>query len=126
MQNYRCCFAVIILALTGCVQKTYKKTVICNLNVAAVKNIKTVGVRGEGKPLSWGIDLPLKEVVKDSLYTITLPVKTGYKFIELKFTVNESFELENENNRRILFSDGDTTVYNAVFNKMPSPTSSQQ
>lgn len=116
MQLFKWTLFMLVIVFTGCVQKTYKKTVVCNLNVAGIKNIKTVGVRGEGKPLSWNSDLPLTEVVKDSLYSITLPIETGYKFIELKFTVNDGFELENENNRRIVFKDGDTTVFNAVFN----------
>ena len=116
MQNYKWSLLAIVIAFASCVQKTYKKTVVCNLNVAGIKNITAVGVRGEGKPLSWNSDLPLTEVVKDSLYTITLSGETGYKFTELKFTVNGAFELENKNNRRIIFNEGDTTIYNAVFN----------
>ena len=116
MYKYKLLFLVTLLSLVGCVQKTYKRTVVCYLNVGGIKNIQTVGVRGEGKPLSWDTDLPLKEVVKDSLYTTTLSGETGYKFIEVKFTVNGEFELQNKENRRVLFSAGDTTVYKAVFN----------
>ncbi len=116
MYKYKLLFLVTLLSLVGCVQKTYKRTVVCHLNVAGIKNIQTVGIRGEGKPLSWDTDLPLTEVVKDSLYTITLSGETGYKFIEVKFTVNGEFELQNKENRRVLFSAGDTTVYKAVFN----------
>jgi hypothetical protein len=108
-----------IIAIISCVQKTYKKTVVLNLQVAGIKNVQTVGVRGEGAPLSWEKDFIMTPVVKDSLYTVTITGETGYKFSEIKFTVNSVFELEGKENRKVFFSEGDTTVYNAVFNMYP-------
>ncbi|MDZ7935758.1 MAG: hypothetical protein U5M51_12520 [Emticicia sp.] len=64
---------------------------------------KYSGVAGEGKPLSWQSDLPLKEIVKDSLYSTTLTVETGYLFSEVKFTVNGEFELQDKDNRRVIY-----------------------
>lgn len=101
---------------TGCVQKAYKKTVVITLTVQNMKDIKMAGIRGNGKPLSWDTDFEMKEVIKDSIYTATATTITGYKFAEIKFTVNGEFELKGLPNRRLVFSDGDTTYYNAVFN----------
>jgi len=107
---------LLLLSLAGCVQKSYKKTVIVTLAVPGIKDIKSAGVRGEGKPLSWDYDFEMKPIVKDSLYTATVTAVTGYKFAEIKFTVNGEFELKGQANRRVLFSDKDTTYYTAVFN----------
>jgi hypothetical protein len=99
----------------GCVQKSYKKTVVVTLTVPNTKGIKMVGIRGNGKPLSWSDDFEMKEVIKDSVYTATATTITGYKFAEIKFTINGEFELKQQPNRRLVFSSGDTTYYNAVF-----------
>lgn len=114
-------YQLIIIALlawsaSSCVQKSYKKTVVIKLTVNHFKDLKTVGIRGNGSPLSWDKDFPLKPLVKDSLYTLTTTVLTGYKFAEIKFTVNGEFELKERPNRRLIFSEKDTTYYNAVFN----------
>lgn len=116
MKNYLIIIAALLLATTGCVQKAYKKTVVVTLKTAGKQNIQTVGIRGEGKPLSWREDLPMQPVVKDSLYTATVTAVTGYKFAEIKFTIDGEFELNGQPNRRVVFSEGDTTFYNAVFN----------
>ncbi len=113
-------WSMFILSATSCVQKTYKKTVVVMLTVPNKTGIQTVGIRGNGKPLSWDDDLKMKAVVKDSLYTATVTAVTGYKFVEIKFTVNGNFELKDQPNRRIVFSDKDTTYYNAQFDKTPS------
>jgi putative oxidoreductase len=102
--------------MAACVQKSYTKTVVVTLKVSNIKDIKKVGIRGEGKPLSWDNDVEMKTVVKDSLYTASITAVTGYKFVEIKFTVNGDFELKDQPNRRVIFSDKDTTYYTAVFN----------
>ncbi len=108
---------LLFLFIVGCVQPAYYKTVVVLLRVDGIKNIQTVGIRGEGSPLSWTEDLLLKPIVKDSLYTLTKTVYTAYSFTDIKFTVNGKFELENQPNRRLLFSNMDTTFYYAVFNQ---------
>lgn len=108
--------SLLLLSLAGCVQKSYTRTVVVTLKVSGIKNIKNAGIRGEGKPLSWDTDYEMKPIVKDSLYTATITTVTGYKFAEIKFTVNGDFELNNQPNRRVVFSDKDTTYYNALFN----------
>jgi putative oxidoreductase len=106
---------IAIFTLAGCVQKSSKKTVIVKLNAAGVKNIQTVGIRGDEKPLSWDYDLELKPVIKDSLYIAAFSLVTGYKFTEAKFTINGQFELNEKGNRKIMFSDKDTAIYEAKF-----------
>jgi hypothetical protein len=114
---------VIIIAIlfsllaTSCVQKTYKKTVVFTLYVSEIKKVKKVGIRGNDKPLSWEYDTEMREVKKDSVYKITITGETGYKFTEVKFVVNDVFELQGKDNRRIVFSEKDTTFYNAKFDK---------
>ena len=108
--------SLLLLLLTSCVQKSYTKTVLVTLKVSNMKDIKSVGIRGQGKPLSWDNDYEMKPVVKDSLYTATITAVTAYKFAEIKFTVNSDFELKDQPNRRVVFSDKDTTYYNAIFN----------
>jgi putative oxidoreductase len=106
---------LLLLSLAGCVQKSYTKTVVLTLRVSNMKDIKSVGIRGQGKPLSWNKDFEMKPLVKDSLYTAIITAVTGYKFAEIKFTVNGDFELKEQPNRRVVFSDNDSTYYNAVF-----------
>ena len=59
----------------------------------------------------------MKEGKKDSLYQITITEETGYKFTEVKFVVNNTFEFQNENNRRVIFSENDITYFNVKFNR---------
>lgn len=106
-----------VLSLTACVQKTFKRIVVVKLAIENKTDIKTVGIRGNDKPLNWDTDYLMQELIKDSLYTANVTVETGYKFTELKFTVNGALELNDQPNRRINFSDGDTTYFTATFNK---------
>ncbi len=111
--------SLIALLSASCVQKTYKRTVVFTIDVSEIKDIQTVGLRGQGKPLSWDNDLEMKPIKKDSLYTVIVTAETGYKFAEVKFVVNGKFELENQDNRRVYFDEkSDTTYYNAKFNAL--------
>lgn len=103
------------IAFSSCVQKSSKKTVILMLNVKGIENIQSVGIRGNEKPLNWDYDMELKPIIKDTLYTATFSIVTGYLFTEAKFTINSQFELKEKENRRIFFSKKDTTVYQAKF-----------
>ena len=106
----------LVFSLTSCVQKSSKKTIIVRLNVESLNGIQAVGIRGGEKPLSWDYDMELKPIKKDTLYEATFSLVTGYKFTEAKFIVNGQFELNEKPNRKIIFSDNDTTVYEARFN----------
>jgi len=104
-----------MLICISCVQKSSKKTIIVKLHTEGIKNIQNVGIRGNEKPLSWDYDMELKPITKDSLYLTTFPIVTGYKFTEVKFTVNGQLELNNKENRKIVFSEKDTIIYEAKY-----------
>jgi putative oxidoreductase len=112
-------FALIVSAcfLTSCVQPSYEQTINITLDVSKMKDIKTVGLRSGSAPFSWDEDFPLKEVIKDSLYSANIKVTTGYKFVECKFTVNGEFEFQNEDNRRVYFDESKVTNLKLEFNK---------
>ena len=116
MKNFKLSvIALIALLSTSCVQKSYEREVTLLLNVANIKDIKTVGLRGKGKPLSWREDLAMNPIKKDSLYSITFKCVTGYKFGEIKFVVNGELELKEKPNRRIYYNEKGTTIYGATY-----------
>ncbi len=117
MRNNKLYILLLVLFVTGCVQKTYRKTVVFELDVSQLKNIETVGIRGDDQPLSWDNSTAMTAIKKDTTYTVTATFVTGYKFTEVKFTVNDDFELKGKDNRRINFSEKDTTYYKAIFDK---------
>ncbi len=112
------CICISILFCNSCVQPSIKKTIVVKLDVKGIKGIQTVGVLGSAKPLSWRNSLELLPIIKDSLYTTTFSIETGYKFIETKFSINDKLELDSKENRRIYFSDKDTIIYEAKFDEM--------
>ena len=82
-------FVIISLALlASCVQQSSKKTVLVKLHIANIKEIQTVGIRGNEQPLSWDNDYELKAMPQDSIYTAMFSLVSGYRFTEVKFTVN--------------------------------------
>lgn len=107
----------ITIYLTSCVQKTYERKVTFLLHTEQLKNIEKVGLRGKNRPLSWQKDLEMTAVKKDSLYSVTVTFLTGYKFAEVKFVVNDEFELQDKDNRRVVFNENGETIYEATFNK---------
>ena len=110
---------IVFLLFSSCVQKSYKRTVVLTLDVSKIKNVKKVGIRGNDKPLSWDTDFEMKEIIKDSLYKATITGETGYLFTEIKFTINNNFEFQNQSNRRVAFDEQkDTTFYKATFNSL--------
>lgn len=103
--------------LPACVQKTYQKTVVYTLNIQGVKTAKMVGVRGNDKPLNWESSLNMTPIGPDSsTYRAVVTYQTGYKFTEVKFVADDVFELADQPNRRVVFSDTDTTFYTVTFN----------
>jgi putative oxidoreductase len=115
----RCLPLAALSLLAGCVQPAFDKTVVYTLDVSGIPDVKTVGVRGDDRPLSWDSDRALTPVVKDSLYRVTVTYHTGYLKTEVKFTVNGDFELKEGGNRRVAFGPRDTTAYQARFNVRP-------
>jgi len=105
---------LLVLCMYGCVQKTYKRTVVYRLTVSSSDSTTKVSVKGKDEPLNWDEGKTL-EKVDSNVYQTTVTYKTGYLFTEVKFIVNGNFELNNEPNRVVNFREGDTTFYNAVF-----------
>ena len=108
-------FVLLTILLCSCVQKSKMQTVIFMLDVKGFKDIKTVGIRGEDKPLSWDTDLKM-DLGKDSIYTATVSGETGYLFSEFKFSINNELELKDKDNRRVYFAKNGQTIYKAKFN----------
>ncbi len=108
-----------ILFLGGCVQKAHLKTVFVTLTIHNHKNIGTVGIRGNGNPLSWENDYPMEAVIKDSVYKANFKTMTAFKFTEIKFTTDGTWELQNKPNRRVYYQDNKDTVFiSAVFDQL--------
>ncbi len=116
----RCAAVSAAVMLTGCVQPAYDRTIVYELDVSNVPNVKTVGVRGRDKPLSWQSDVVLTQPVAGGPYVAAVTYHTGYLVTEVKFTVNGEFELAEQDNRTVRVpptrTGGDTTVYRAKFN----------
>lgn len=110
--------ALVVISLSSCVQKTQFRTVVFTLDVSGIPNIKTVGIRGWDSPLSWDKDYPMMEIVKDSLYQVTISGRTGRLYIEMKFSINGELEEKISSNRQIYFSDKETTYYEAKYDVM--------
>jgi PBP1b-binding outer membrane lipoprotein LpoB len=111
---------LIAIGLSSCVQKTYERKVKFILDVSKIENIKTVGIRGSNNPLSWQKDIEMKPIFKDSIYAVDVTFVTGYLGAEVKFVVNDEFEFQDQENRRIPFDlMKDTTIFRAVYNRLP-------
>lgn len=109
--------SLMALLLTNCVQKYYERKVTFLLHTEQLKDIEKVGLRGNNRPLTWKKDLEMTTIKKDSLYSVTVTFLTGYKFAEVKFVVNDEFELQEKDNRRVVFNENGETIYEATFNK---------
>jgi hypothetical protein len=116
--NIKSVIAIIIFTSLGCVQPAYKKTIVFLLKAPQIKDIKNVVIKGNDKPLSWDNGLEMKLTNTDTTYKAIVTFYTGYRFIEMKFVVNDSYELNDKANRKIYFSEKDTTIYSAVFNEL--------
>jgi hypothetical protein len=117
MKKYILYSLATVLLLTSCVQKTKKHSITLILDVSGMKDIKTVGIRGNDKPFSWDYDTEMEVVIKDSLYKKTYTFETGRLCTELKFTINGNFELQDKPNRKVYFNKNGETLYKAIFNK---------
>jgi putative oxidoreductase len=112
-------------ATGGCVQAAYDRTVVYRVDVSALPNVSSVGLRGEDQPLSWDQDTPMMPVPDSAgLYTATVTTRTGRLITDVKFVVNGRFEFsdaKNQENRKVPLprttAGGDTLLYRAVFNQ---------
>ena len=58
MKNKIIIALICAISATACVQQAFLKTVMITLTVHNKKDIKSVGIRGNGNPLSWDKDYP--------------------------------------------------------------------
>jgi putative oxidoreductase len=110
-----------LLLGAACVQPAYDRVVVYRVAVPDTAVVKTVGLRGQGNPLSWNSDLPMAPVPDSAgLYEVTVIHHTGSLVNEVKFTLNGQFEFEGEANRTVRVPPttvgNDTTLYRATFN----------
>lgn len=116
MKNYNIILWALLIFLTiSCVQKSYKQTITFILDTKGIKDVKSVGIRGEDEPLNWKSDLKM-HLGKDSTYTETITENTGYLFSEFKFTINHEKELKDKDNRKVYFAKNGKTIYKTKFN----------
>ncbi len=118
MKKYILLSLATILLLTSCVQKNKKHSITLLLDASGMKDIKSVGIRGNDKPFSWDYDTEMEVVKKDSLYKKTYTFETGRICTELKFTINGEFEFQDQENRKVYFNQNGKTIYKAKFNKI--------
>lgn len=118
MKNQYLNLAIVLVSicLIGCVQKSYDRTIVFSLKANGIQRIENVGIRGNDRPLNWENDFPMYYDAKDDSYKANVTMNTGYLFTEFKFVVNGEFELQNQENRKLLFKAKDTIFYTAEFN----------
>jgi len=110
---------ICIINMSSCVQKTYERKVKFILDVSQIGDIKSAGIRGSNNPLNWQNNFKMTEVHEDSIYTADITFVTGYLGAEFKFVVNDLFELQDQDNRKLRFEiNKDTTFYRAKFNQL--------
>lgn len=102
--------------LIGCVQKSSKKTVVYILKISGGDSVETVGLRGKHNPLNWRSDYEMNKNSTDSTYEAVVTYITGYKFTEVKFSLNNQLEFQEQANRKVVFEDSDTTIFRATYN----------
>ncbi|MFY7827106.1 MAG: DoxX family protein [Flectobacillus sp.] len=108
---------ILILVMAG-VQDTKLQTITVQVTLPKKTAVKSMGVRGGDQPLSWDTDLPMREVIKDSVYTTQFQINTGFNFTRIKFALNGEIELNGKDNRKIKLSENSTsTSYKAVYDQ---------
>ncbi len=110
-------FFILALTLVSCVQKAYERKVELTLRLPKKQAVTTIGVYGSGNPLSWQQPLALEPIIADSVYRVTFTSKTGYLQNELKFMVNDQWELNNQPNRILKYNTEGVTKMEVVFDR---------
>lgn len=109
---------LLLVGFIACVQATYKRNISIELDMRGVLDIKQVGIRGEYPPLSWNKDLALTDSDGDSVYTGTFVLDIPYDSFQYKFVLNGSiFELQNEDNRVMIFDGKENLTCKAKFDQ---------
>jgi len=103
--------------LTSCVQETYLKTLILQVDMNGIEAIENPGVRGQFTSPAWDTIVPLKDVNNDGIYETTIKVEAAQYGLSFKFVNNDTYELEDQKNRMVTLQyKPETIIYKAVFN----------
>lgn len=108
---------ILIFLLMSCVQEVHLKTVTFKVNMNNVEQPVNVGVKGNFTDNSWNETIPLVDEDKDGIYETTLSQKTAINQIQFKFVNNDEYELQDADNRVLVFEyKPETIIYEAIFN----------
>ncbi|MCB9274166.1 MAG: hypothetical protein H6564_09010 [Lewinellaceae bacterium] len=101
---------ILALYLPASAQKaaTLQFSVDMNPVIAQVKNLSSVGVRGNLPPLSWEASIPMQDEDGDGIYTatVTFPEARANAALEYKYIYDDQhWELPSQNRIRFLAND---------------------
>lgn len=117
MKYFKALLICLYICSQSCVQETHTKTVTFKVDMSTVENPQNVGIRGNFTDNSWSDTVPLTDDNNDGIYEGTFSQKTAVNGIQFKFVNNDEFELDGQDNRRIVFEyKPETIVYEAIFN----------
>lgn len=110
------------LFLSSCVQEEFDKTITFQVDTNGIEDMETLGIKGDFLPNRWDETVLLSDDDKDGIFEITFEEKTAQYGIEFKFVKNNTeFELEDQDNREIVFKyQPETIVYKTTFNNQNS------
>ena len=104
--------------MLSCVQATKKQTVHFEVDARQEADLSSISVRGSLAPLNWNDNFELSDEDQDSIYTGSITFDIPYDYVNIKFVKNaEQFELDNQDNRKLVFDKSQTTTYQAIFNQ---------
>ena len=105
-----------IFLFSNCVQETHLKTLIFKVDMSNVENIIDPSVHGQFTSPSWEVAVPLSDEDNDGIYEATAQVKAAQYSIQFKFSNNNEYELEGQNNRFVTLEyKPETIIYNCVY-----------
>ncbi len=113
--KYFVCFFFFLL-LVSC--KAQKYTVTLKVDMSNVENVKSVGIKGNVKPLSEKKELLLTDNNADGIYETTITFKTSQKRLRFKFVKNGEEELIRGNDRTLWFNIPEMNEQ-YIFNEYP-------
>lgn len=104
--------------MPSCVQATKKQTIHFEVDVRQEADLSSISVRGSLAPLNCNDNFELSDEDQDSIYTGSITFDIPYDYVNIKFVKNaEQFELDNQDNRKLVFDKSQTTTYQAIFNQ---------
>ena len=111
----------LVSILSSCVQETHLKIIHFKVDMSNVENIFNPGIKGQFTNPSWQETITLTDKDGDSIYEATVKVQTAQNSIEFKFVNNDTYELQNQNNRFIKLEYRPQTLnYLTVYNNINS------